>query len=320
MQDFNIEKKGYNRDEVQNTIENLVADYESKISLQDAQIENLKQELDELNRALNEYKSKDKNISGTILAAVETAQQIENNSKNIYDSEIKKIKALYGKWEEFLTQAVRNYPEIDETYDIQIILQNFKNIIDRTIAENLDSMRVMRKENNKKAQSGIQSLLDRMNKTASKSPLGSSKTSGQSASESFNNNYIKKTSVEPQISVQSNVVKKARPDSSYVADSKPITNFSTNIKPITNLTLNGDDKYDNLADKYLNTNNTESENFAQNAYSRQLIAKNKKKQKEYEAYPEPNESGFDLKAALNPTEELTELMKSFDFFSEGDDK
>ena len=34
------------------------------------------------------------------------------------------------------------------------------------------------------------------------------------------------------------------------------------------------------------------------------------------AYPTPNESGFDLKAAVNPKDDLNEIMKAFDFYEE----
>ena len=37
------------------------------------------------------------------------------------------------------------------------------------------------------------------------------------------------------------------------------------------------------------------------------------------AYPTPNESGFDLKEAVNPKDDLDEIMKAFDFF-DGDKK
>jgi hypothetical protein len=86
------------------------------------------------------------------------------------------------------------------------------------------------------------------------------------------------------------------------------SNSKLNIKPITNLTLTKEDEYDSLVDKYLTVNNVESEAFFNNAYAKQLT---KKKRKDY---PEPNATGFDLKQALNPTEELSEIMKAFDFF------
>lgn len=37
------------------------------------------------------------------------------------------------------------------------------------------------------------------------------------------------------------------------------------------------------------------------------------------SYPTPNESGFDLKAAVNPKDDLDEIMKAFDFFDADDD-
>lgn len=37
------------------------------------------------------------------------------------------------------------------------------------------------------------------------------------------------------------------------------------------------------------------------------------------SYPTPNESGFDLKAAVNPKDNLDEIMKAFDFFNDNED-
>lgn len=39
----------------------------------------------------------------------------------------------------------------------------------------------------------------------------------------------------------------------------------------------------------------------------------------YREAPEPNESGFDLREAINPKEDLAEIMKAFDFYNHGDD-
>ena len=99
-------------------------------------------------------------------------------------------------------------------------------------------------------------------------------------------------------------------------EEKRISETKSYIKPITNITLTKEDDYDNLVDKYLSVNNIESESFANNAYAKQLT---KKRKRNAAGYPEPNETGFDLKEALNPTEELSEIMNAFNFF-EGDDK
>ncbi len=69
------------------------------------------------------------------------------------------------------------------------------------------------------------------------------------------------------------------------------------IKPVTEMELTKDDKFDTLVDKFLNSKPTEP-----------LITKK-------------YNSGFDLKQAVNPTEDLSEIMKAFDFYSsETDDK
>lgn len=75
------------------------------------------------------------------------------------------------------------------------------------------------------------------------------------------------------------------------------------IKPITNLKLYENDNYETLADKYL----TEGED-EDSAYANFITKKNL-------GYPTPNESGFDLKEAVNPKQDLDEIMKAFDFFN-----
>ena len=43
--------------------------------------------------------------------------------------------------------------------------------------------------------------------------------------------------------------------------------------------------------------------------------KEKKKEQLFEfAFPEPNETGYDYRDAVHPTEELDEIMKAFDFY------
>jgi len=80
------------------------------------------------------------------------------------------------------------------------------------------------------------------------------------------------------------------------------------IKPITNLKLQKDDEYETLADKFL------TEDFDDNLQYSSFLSK---KDVEDE-FPYPNESGFDLKEAVNPKDDLSEIMRSFDFYNEND--
>lgn len=68
------------------------------------------------------------------------------------------------------------------------------------------------------------------------------------------------------------------------------------IKPVTDMKLEKDDKYDTLVEKFLNSKPPEEQPKSMKIQS----------------------SGFDLKEAINPKEDLSEIMKAFDFYSSDD--
>lgn len=72
---------------------------------------------------------------------------------------------------------------------------------------------------------------------------------------------------------------------------------TANIKPVTQMQLEENDEYDNLVDKFLDTKPPEEQPKAMKIQS----------------------NGFDLKEAVNPKDDLSEIMKAFDFYN-GDDE
>lgn len=74
-------------------------------------------------------------------------------------------------------------------------------------------------------------------------------------------------------------------------------NKQSQIKPVTQMQLNENDDYDNLVDKFLNSAPPEEQPKAMKIQS----------------------SGFDLKEAINPKQDLSEIMKAFDFYSDGEE-
>ena len=56
----------------------------------------------------------------------------------------------------------------------------------------------------------------------------------------------------------------------------------------------------------------EDDSIENNAYANIITSK-------VGAIPEVNESGFDLKEAINPKDDLDEIMKAFDFFDPNED-
>ena len=84
-------------------------------------------------------------------------------------------------------------------------------------------------------------------------------------------------------------------------DSRPPEKLQISSKLNIDTSIDG---FESPAEKFLQTGETEN-----NAYAKLLNHKNPN-----DLYPEPNESGFDLKEAVNPKSDLEEIMKSFDFF------
>ena len=70
------------------------------------------------------------------------------------------------------------------------------------------------------------------------------------------------------------------------------------IKPVTQLQLEASDEYDNLVDKFLDTKPPEEQPRALKIQS----------------------NGFDLKEAINPKDDLSEIMKAFDFYTDNNDE
>lgn len=75
------------------------------------------------------------------------------------------------------------------------------------------------------------------------------------------------------------------------------------IKPIGNMSGDDKERFNNMIDKFFNDENESVDN----AYAKALIREKKN-------------NGFDLKEALNPKENLAEIMKDFDFFNDKNKK
>lgn len=274
--DFSREKNGYSTFQVENYIENLKHEYEQTLGEQKIRISDLKRELETCNAELNKFKQKNNEISSALVVAVETAKQIELSSKNVYELEIKKIKNLYSKWQNLFDDILKDYPSLKSKYDTQAMLEKFSHQIDQVIQENGVSL-----EPSKNPEPvGIRNLISKMGGLTSK----------QVKQEQPKVEQTLEQNTKPQFKIVSNDV-----DEDY----KPSSEHSQpqmRIKPIANMTKDKQEKFDNLIDKFFSDPKEED-----NAYSRALIREKKS-------------NGFDLKEALNPKEDLAEIMKDFDFF------
>lgn len=298
MSKFSLDKKGYNTKEVDDYINNLCLKYEEKLSEQKDRVFALKNELDQVKQKLNEYIEKDRQISEALMYAVEKANEIEDSAKKIYELEIKRVRLLYKRWEELLLEVEEKCPQVNSNGYINGLIEAFKASINDVLEQNLKLGKVKTKfegvKQKLKQQSDdyIKNILNKMDYAFAYQTKMDLDALGQTSQN------ITKIDIS---SIMANHNKKNR--------IKEIESKIIKLK-----------KHEDVIESYLNSDIEDS--FSNSVYAKTITRKNISKEDDSifnYPYPEPNESGFDLKEALNPKEDLDEIMKDFDFYN-GEEK
>lgn len=277
MGKFSVEKKGYSISEVDDFLLQNELEQSRMLKEKQSRIDELRQENIKLTNELEEFKRQEKNISKTLIYATNKAQEIENTSKLRYELELKNLDEFYAKWQNFFDELMIKYPLMKD-FDTKNVLSMLKDDINNLFKNEFHVSNLKTKPAD-----SFENLLDKLRKH--------------------------KTINRKKVIIKTNKT----PDKEKIIESENEIEFlgesnkMNNIKPITNLTLSKDEQeeYDSLLDKFLHTNNNVSK-----GYENSILNKNKKSKKETK-YPKPNESGFDLEQALNPTDDLLKIMKGF---------
>lgn len=250
---FNIEKNGYNKEEVELYIDKLNKDYQNELEEKRERINFLKNKLDTCEAELKKFKTKDENISVAMISAVEKAKQVEETSNNMYKLKLQQLNILYNRWESLLTAAIEKYPNLkNENEEIKNLVSDFRKSIDSTVQAHGLNYSSDNKSNDK-----IKVLLNKMNKY-----FADRKQENQDNEDNF------KVSNDEMIK-------------------------QPNIKPISNINIEEGENFDSIADKYLSSEDVDEQG---------IFKSNEEK------------SEFDLKEAVNPKDDLAEIMKAFDFY------
>lgn len=293
MGKFDTSKNGYDKKEVDEYIFETSKDYENKLREQKMRINDLKRELETTTAQLKSFKERNSNISDALVVAVETAKQIENSSKNIYELEIKRIRSLYDKWKAFLDDLMKKYPELRAKYDTELLLKVFKEDIDKILNQNKQSIEqkeavaVQTTDKISTNTIGLRMLINKMS-NANRPIIQPSQTK------------VEKGDVP--------VIRNEKPTDETLSQYKTDLSFGeeekrlakNQIKPIVDMPEEHDG-FENLVDKFLKS---DDEDYT-SAYSKVLLQKQK------------NE-GFSLREAVTPTESLEDIMKSFSFYPNSD--
>lgn len=272
--EFQTVRNGYNKDEVNE----FVQDMNDKIIEKEQQIARLEGELASYRAQDNEIKQKGENIAIALTAAVEKAKQIEKSSYNVYNLKIQELEILYARWERVLNELVEKYPKLDEINNVKKLMVEFKNAIKSNLKEDFRFANTPSQAG--QSEDPMRALLTKMNSNMDKQLDAN-----------------RKPKVKPRI-------RKPLPKDMQTKQSElnKLEEKSSMIKPIYNAHIEDGENYESLVDKFLTQDATPD-----SAYANKLTSKTG-------IMPEVNETGFDLKEAVNPKDDLEEIMKSFDFF------
>jgi len=288
---FKIIKKGYSQLEVDNYIERLKADYESKLAEQKDRIFYLKDQLEKITS------SSDNELVTSLVSAVERAKLIENSSKNIYELETKKLSLLYTKMENLLKDE-NIYNDRSVKQELLLLIKDCRKSLENNIS--------MQDQNLRESTMGdpVKRLLSKM--------IGFNKIATDRLPQEKEIVEEKQINNKPTIKIVP-TSEEIRRDSNVnsVKVSQP-----KKVEPKEKVQNNTPNEFNKFLSEDSNLNGANFEN---------IMFQNKKK-KSNSSYVlgedlgdyAPNESGFDLKEAINPKEDLDEIMKAFDFFN--DDK
>lgn len=257
-------------------VEAYLNEVQDKLNLKDQAIAKLESELSSYRAQDNEIKQKGENIAIALTAAVEKAKQIEKSSYNVYNLKIQELEILYARWERVLNELVEKYPKLDEIDNVKKLMIEFRNAIKSNLKEDFRFINV---QNSNSSEDPMRALLSKMNSYLDKQ---------------LDNN--KKPKTKPRI-------RKQLPKDMQTKQSElnKLEEKSLMIKPIYNAHIEDGEKYESLVDKFLT-----EDVVPDSAYANKLTGA--------KTSPVLDDSGFDLKEAVNPKDDLEEIMKSFDFF------
>jgi hypothetical protein len=230
----------------------------------------------------HEIKKSGENIALALTAAIDKAKQIEASSKNVYKLKIQQISILYDRWEMLLQEILQKYPKLEDSHNIKKMLDDFKFTIENVISQNFEQTPESSRGTN--SNDTMRVLLSKMSKT-----------------KKVEDDKRKVIKIERSSLPQDLKLGKSELNS--------LEEKAVMIKPITSMKLEKNETYETLADKFL------TEDIENNPQYTSFMSK----KLDRDDFPYPNESGFNLKEAVNPKEDLDEIMKSFDFFTGDND-
>lgn len=314
MRKFDLVEKGYNPSQVDAYLSILTKKYEERIAESANETYALKNELEKSKMKIADVEQKERQISKAFVSAVEKAEEIENQAKEIATRELNNLKLMYEKWATLLSDAEKQASFNGDSTPIKEAIASFQNSIQEYSIESLKEGTSIKEHLKKSSNDYVRNILNKMdylffgqdkkNEETSKIAVKEHLTSTSETSAKIE---MKSTAKQPQTSASIKRIDMSEALSEHVKENNRIASIGGRLQSL-NKQVNRV-KGDSLAEQFLNSEDVEASAYAK------TFQKKKTTPKEFDfQYPEPNESGFDLKEALNPRDNLDTIMSAFDFY------
>ena len=106
-----IFSKGNKPGELKNNADKQLSEYENALFGQKERIFSMREENRRLTEELENYKKRDKQISGALMLAMQKAKEIEDNARAAAELELERLKEFHNKWVRYYEDVRRMFPE-----------------------------------------------------------------------------------------------------------------------------------------------------------------------------------------------------------------
>ncbi len=257
---FSKQKNGYCESEVDEYISATTLKFEKEIDAKNTEISLLKKEVEDA-------RAKESSVALALTAAIDKAKEIEESSQEIYKLKLEQLSMLYAKWEIMLNEMLKKTPDVVEVSNVKEDMENLKTSIKSALKDDFN--------------------IELITKTPTTDPI-------RHLLNKLMGTKVEVSTKKPAVKT----IQRKAPTCSQKTDLEKLEE-KTKIKPISNLTLEQGDSYENLVDKFLDSDEKVPDTFA-----KILSVPDYSK----------TQGAFDLNEAINPKEDLEEIMKSFDFY------
>lgn len=127
--------KKKNKNQLKIEFDRQVSEYESALFGQKERLFSLREENRQLKEEVEQYKKKDSEVSGALLAALGKAREIEDSARIKADLELRRLKEFHEKWIRYYEEVKKLFPKDKRVENAGVFLAKMEKILDLPVAK-----------------------------------------------------------------------------------------------------------------------------------------------------------------------------------------